>query len=59
MVSMIQSWVRAEAPIQDFVVEGPHPPCSIVSSLMVQFNVLSNPVELGVYRGGSDGNDSE
>jgi hypothetical protein len=55
MVLMAQSWVSAEAPVQDFVVEGPIFACLIGSSLMVYFEALPNPVETGVYRGGSDG----
>jgi hypothetical protein len=56
MVSMVQVWVSAEVPIQDFVVEGPIVPCSVVSSPMVRFEALPNFVEVGVYRGGGDGN---
>jgi hypothetical protein len=55
MVSVTQSWIGAEAPAQDFVVEGPIFPCSISLSSMAYFEVLPGPVETGVYRGGSDG----
>jgi hypothetical protein len=54
---MTQSWVLAEAPSQDFVVEGPSPFCRVFSVPMVHWEVFSKFVESEVYQGDLHGSE--